>query len=246
MLIEPTIDKLKTLHLYTMANAWIAQRADPASQELDFDTRLGLIVEAELLARDNKRVAKLLRDAKLRIPGACIEDVDYAPKREIDRALMKQLATGRWIADKKNVLITGMTGVGKTYLACALAQQACRQGMRALYRRVPRLFDELALARADGTYTRLLARFAKVDVLVLDDWGLAPLTDAQRRDVLEIVEDRHGVRSTIITSQIDVKKWHDYVGEPTMADAILDRVVHNSFRIGPKGPSRRKGDRTSD
>src|SRR5690606_28672974 len=137
-------------------------------------------------------VAKLLRDAKLRIPGACIEDVDYAPKREIDRALMKQLATGRWIADKKNVLITGMTGVGKTYLACALAQQACRQGMRALYRRVPRLFDELALARADGTYTRLLARLAKVDVLVLDDWGLAPLTDAQRRDVLEIVEDRHG------------------------------------------------------
>jgi DNA replication protein DnaC len=247
MLIEPTIDKLKTLHLYTMANAWIAQRSDPASQELDFDTRLGLIVEAELLARDNKRIAKLLREAKLRIPGACIEDIDFAPKRDLDRALLKQLATGRWIADKKNVLITGMTGVGKTYLACALAQQACRQGMRALYRRVPRLFDELALARADGTYTRFLMRLARIDVLVLDDWGLAPLTDAQRRDVLEVVEDRHGVRSTIITSQLDVKKWHDHVGDPTIADAILDRVVHNAFRLGPKGPSRRKGEeRTSD
>jgi DNA replication protein DnaC len=246
MLIEPTIEKLKALHLYTMANAWITQRGDPTSQELDFDTRLGLIVDAELLARDNRRVAKLLRDAKLRIPGACVEDVDFAPKRELDRALIKQLATGRWIADKKNVLITGMTGVGKTYIACALAQQACRQGMRALYRRVPRLFDELALAHADGTYTRLLARFARVDVLVLDDWGLAPLTDAQRRDVLEIVEDRHGVRSTIITSQLDVKKWHDYLGDPTMADAILDRIVHNSFRLGPKGPSRRKGERTVD
>jgi DNA replication protein DnaC len=246
MLFEPTIDKLKTLHLYTMANAWAAQRSDTSSQELDFDTRLSMIVDAELLARDNKRISRLLREAKLRIPGACIEDIDFAPKRELDRALIKQLATGRWIADKKNVLVTGMTGVGKTYIGCALAQQACRQGMRALYRRVPRLFDELALAHADGTYSRLLARLAKIDVLVLDDWAIAPLTDAQRRDVLEIVEDRHGLRSTVITSQIDVGKWHDYVGDPTIADAILDRVVHNAYRLGPKGPSRRKGERTAD
>lgn len=246
MLMEPTIEKLKTLHLYALANAWIAQRSDPEIASLDFDARLGLLVDAELLARDNKRIARLLREAKLRIPGACVEDIDFPPKRELDRAIIKQLATGRWIAEKKNVLITGMTGVGKTYIACALAQQACRSGMRALYRRTPRLFDELALARADGSYTRLLARFAKTDVLVLDDWGLAPLSDVQRRDILEIVEDRHGVRSTIVTSQLDVGKWHDYVGEPTMADAILDRVVHNAFRIGPKGPSRRKGDRTAD
>ena len=236
MLIEPTIDKLKTLNLYTMANAWIAQKNDPASLDLEFDARLGMLVDAEILARDNKRIARLLREAKLRIPGACVEDIDFPPKRELDRALVKQLATGRWVAERKNVLITGMTGVGKTYVACALAQQACRNGMRALYRRVPRLFDELALAHADGSYTRLLARFAKVDVLVLDDWGIAPITDAQRRDILEIVEDRHGVRSTIITSQLDVGKWHDYVGDPTMADAILDRVVHNAFRLGPKGP----------
>jgi DNA replication protein DnaC len=246
MLIEPTIEKLKLLHLYTMASAWIAQTSDPASLELDFDARLGLLVDAEMLARDNKRIARLLREAKLRIPGACIEGIDFAPKRDLDRAIIKQLATGRWVADRKNVLITGMTGVGKTYIACALAQQACRNGMRALYRRVPRLFDELALAHADGTYTRLLARLARIDVLVLDDWGLAPLTDAQRRDILEIVEDRHGVRSTIITSQLDVGKWHDYVGDPTIADAILDRIVHNSFRLGPKGPSRRKGERTTD
>ena len=246
MLFEPTIDKLKTLHLYTMANAWAAQRGDPGSQDLDFDTRLSMIVDAELLARDNKRVGRLLREAKLRIPGACIEDIDFAPKRELDRALIKQLATGRWIADKKNVLVTGMTGVGKTYIGCALAQQACRQGMRALYRRVPRLFNELELAHADGTYSRLLARFAKVDVLVLDDWAIAPLTDSQRRDVLEIVEDRHGLRSTVITSQLDVGKWHDYVGDPTIADAILDRVVHNAYRLGPKGPSRRKGERIAD
>jgi DNA replication protein DnaC len=246
MLMEPTIEKLKTLHLYALANAWIAQRGDPEMASLDFDARLGLLVDAEVLARDNKRIGRLLREAKLRIPGACIEDIDFSAKRELDRAVIKQLATGRWIAEKKNVLITGMTGVGKTYIACALAQQACRSGMRALYRRTPRLFDELALARADGSYTRLLARFAKADVLVLDDWGLAPLSDVQRRDILEVVEDRHGMRSTIVTSQLDVGKWHDYVGEPTMADAILDRVVHNAFRIGPKGPSRRKGDRTTD
>ena len=246
MLIEPTIEKLKILNLNTMANAWIAQRADPAASDIDFDARLGLIVDAEVLARDNKRIARLLRDAKLRIPGACVEDIDFPAKRELDRTLVKQLGTGRWIADKKNVLITGMTGVGKTYIACAFAQQACRLGMRVLYRRVPRLFEELALAHADGSYTRLLARFAKVDVLVLDDWGIAPLADAQRRDVLEIVEDRHGMRSTIITSQLDVGKWHDYVGDPTIADAILDRVVHNAFRLKPKGPSRRKGDRTND
>jgi len=242
MLMEPTIDKLKSLHLYAMAAAWAAQRDDPSLDEIDFDARLGMLVDAETLARDNKRIARLLREAKLRIPGACMEDIDTSPKREIERALVKTLTTGRWIADHQNVLITGMTGVGKTYVACALAQLGCRMGFRALYRRTPRLFEELALAHADGTYTRLLGKLAKIDVLVLDDWGLAPLTDIQRRDVLEIVDDRHGARSTVIASQLPVGKWHDHLGDPTIADAVLDRVVHNAHRINLKGPTRRKND----
>jgi DNA replication protein DnaC len=240
VLNEPTTEKLKALHLYAMNAAWIAQRGDPAIGEVDFDGRFGMLVDAEALARDNKRIARSLRDAKLRIPGACLEDVDCSPKREIERALVRQLATGRWIADHVNVLITGATGVGKTYLACALGQLACRTGFRAAYRRVPRLFEELALAHADGTYMRLLQRLAKVDVLVLDDWGLAPLTDQQRRDVLEIVEDRYGARTTVITSQLPVEKWHDHLGDPTIADAVLDRVVHHAHRIKLKGPSGRK------
>jgi DNA replication protein DnaC len=240
LLTEPTTEKLKTLHLYAMASAWVAQRSDASMAELDFDSRFGLLVDAEHLARDNKRIARLLREAKLRLPSACLEDIDHAPKREIDRGQIRQLSTGRWIADHANVIITGMTGVGKSYIACALGQQACRAGFRALYRRVPRLFEELALAHADGTYTRLLGRLAKIDVLVLDDWGLAPLKDQERRDLLEILEDRHGLRSTVITSQLPVGKWHDHLGDPTIADAVLDRVVHNAHRIVLKGPSRRK------
>ena len=151
MLMEPTVEKLKILHLYAMAAAWVAQRGDPSFGELDFDARLALLVDAETLARDNKRIARLLREAKLRIPGACVEDIDTSPKREIERSLVRTLATGRWIADHQNVLITGMTGVGKTYVACALAQLGCRMGFRALYRRTPRLFEELALAHVART-----------------------------------------------------------------------------------------------
>lgn len=240
MLNEPTMDRLRALNLGAMAEAWQAQQRDARAAELDFDTRFGLLVEAEHQRRDAKRLARALREAKLRLPNACLEDVDCAPKREIDRALVRQLGTGRWIADHQNVLITGATGVGKTYLACALAQHACRAGRRALYRRVPRLLEELALAHADGTYTRLLGKLAKIDVLVLDDWGLAPLREQERRDLLEIFEDRHGARSTVITSQVPAGKWHDYLGDPTIADAICDRVLHNAHRITLKGPSRRK------
>ncbi|WP_437917476.1 IS21-like element helper ATPase IstB [Sorangium sp. So ce302] len=246
MLTEPTLEKLKSLHLYVMANTWVAQRTDPAIAELDFDGRFALLVDAEHIARDNTRIGRLLREAKLRIPSACLEDIDYAPKRELDRAQIRQLSSGRWIADHANVLITGMTGVGKSYLACALAHQACRAGFRALYRRVPRLLEELALAHADGTYTRLLGRLAKIDVLVLDDWGLAPLKDQERRGLLEVFEDRHGLRSTVITSQIPVGKWHDHLGDPTIADAVLDRIVHNAHRLTLKGPSRRKGKETTE
>jgi DNA replication protein DnaC len=240
MMTEPTIEKLHTLRLYAMTSAWIAQRADPSMSALHFDERLGLIVEAETLSRDNKRLAKLLREAKLRIPTACMEDVDHSPKREIDKALFRQLATGRWIADHNNVIATGMTGVGKSYFACALGQLACRLGFRVAYKRVPRLFEELALAHADGSYVRLLARLAKVDVLILDDWALSPLNDQQRRDVLEILEDRHGARSTVVTSQMPIESWHDYIAHPTIADAVLDRLVHNAHKLQMKGPSRRK------
>jgi DNA replication protein DnaC len=240
MMAEPTIEKLHSLHLGAMAAAWTTQREDPKIHEIDFDSRFGMLVDAEHLSRDNKRLARALREAKLRIANACIEDVDYAPKRELERALVRQLGTGAWIGLHANVIITGATGTGKSYVACALAQQACRIGYRALYRRVPRLVEELALAHADGTYTRFLGRLAKIDVLVLDDWGLAPLREQERRDMLEIFDDRHGTRSAIFTSQLPVEKWHDYLADPTIADALLDRVVHNAHRIKLKGPSRRK------
>jgi DNA replication protein DnaC len=196
----------------------------------DFDARLGLLVEAEALARDNKRLQKLLRDAKLRLPTACLEDIDHAAKRELDKTMARQLGTGRWIAEKQNVIITGACGVGKTYFACALGQFACRIGQRVLYRRVPRLFEELALSHADGTYTRLLARFAKTDVLILDDWGLAPLNDQQCRDILEILEDRHALHSTVVTSQLSVENWHDFIAHPTIADAVMSQNADEQFR----------------
>lgn len=240
MLTHPTLEQLSELRLHALARAWRGQQDDPSLGDLGFDERLALLVEAEGSDRQNKRLGRLLREAKLRITGACLEDLDYVKERNLDRSLVRQLAGGRWIEAHHNVVISGATGVGKTFLACALAQQACRLGYRALYRRAPRLFDELALARADGTYPRLLARFARTDVLVLDDWGLAPVAETDRRDLLEIMDDRHGLRSTIWTSQIPVAQWHDHVGDPTVADAICDRLLHNAHRIVLQGPSRRK------
>lgn len=240
MLNQPTAEKLKALGLSGMLAAWLEQQANTDTYSLAFDERFGLLVEAEYLRRQNKRLERLLKEAKLRLGNACVEDLDYAPKRQLDRAQIRQLASCRWVEQKQNVIVTGMTGTGKTFVACALAHKACRQGYRALYRRVPRLFDEFALARADGTYVRLLARLARVDVLVLDDWGLVAVRDEQRRDLLEILEDRAENRSTIVTSQLPVEKWHDHIGDPTVADAICDRLLHTSHRLVLKGPSRRK------
>jgi DNA replication protein DnaC len=234
------MEKLQALKLAAMAAAWTAQQQDAAASALSFDERLGLLVEAEWLARENARLTRTLRAAKLKLGQACLEAIDYPARRELDKALIRQLATGRWIAEHHHVLISGATGTGKTFIACALAHQACRQGYRALYWRVSRLFHALALARADGTYARLLAKLARVEVLLLDDFGLVPLQEPERRDLLEILEDRYGTRSTIITSQVPPTHWHEYIGEPTLADAICDRLLHNSHRLMLKGPSRRK------
>jgi DNA replication protein DnaC len=240
MLSPPTMEQLHALKLAAMAAAWTAQQQDAQASALSFDERFGLLVDAEWLARENARLTRSLKTAKLKLSQACLEAIDSPARRELDKALIRQLATGRWIAEHHHLLITGATGTGKTFVACALAHQACRQGYRALYWRVSRLFHALALARADGTYARLLAKLARVDVLVLDDLALVPLQDAERRDLLEVLEDRYGTRSTIVTSQVPPSHWHEAIGDPTLADAICDRLLHNSHRLVLKGPSRRK------
>lgn len=240
MLDEPTYDRLIQMRLYGLAEAWLAQQKDPDTGRLAFDERLGLLIDAEWMHRENKRMQRSLREAKLRLSQACIEDIDYPPRRKLDKKLVLQLATCKWIKMHQNVVITGKTGVGKSYLACALGQQACRTGHRVLYRRVSRLFDELALAHADGSYHRLLTKLAKADVLILDDWGLVPVGPSERRDLNEIMDDRYGLRSTVITSQLPTDTWHDHLGDPTTADAICDRILSNVHRIKLAGPSRRK------
>jgi len=246
MLNEPTIERLQALRLYGMLQSWQEQGRQSDMGQLGFDERFALLVEAEWLRRENERLARNLREAKLRLSHACLEDIDYAARRELDRAQVRQLATCRWISEHQSVLISGATGTGKTYVACALAHQACRHGYRAVYRRASRLFDEFTLARADGTYPRLLSRLARIDVLVIDDFALAPLEDQQRQDLLELLEDRHDLRSTVVASQLPVAKWHTYIDDPTLADAICDRLLHNSHRLVLKGPTRRKSQGSSD
>jgi DNA replication protein DnaC len=240
MLTEPTLDKLRSLRLDAMAAAWRDQQRSADFASLGFDERFAMLVDAESLHRENRRLAKLLKDAKLRLGGACVEDIHYSARRELDKAVIRQLATCRWIAEHQNIAITGMTGTGKSYLACALGQLACRKGYRTLYRRASRLTDELALARADGSHVRLFGRLARVDVLIIDDWGHTALREQERHDLLEILDDRYDLRSTIMTSQLPIKEWHDHIGDPTHADAICDRLLHNAHRIVLKGPSKRK------
>lgn len=240
MLIHATLDKLYALNLTGMARALAEQLERPDYQTLSFEERLGMLVDREAQDRDNRRLERNLRAAKLRLSTASIEDLDFRRPRGLDRGLVLSLADGQWVAAHRTVLVVGPTGAGKTYLACALAQAALRRGHRALYLRVPRLLEELALARADGRLPRVLAAWAKVELLVLDDWALRPLTAAQAADLLEVIEDRHGLRATLITSQLPIAHWHEALGDPTLADAILDRLVHNAYRLELRGDSYRR------
>ena len=240
MLREPTMEKLQAMRLGAMATAWQEQQRSPDVIALSFDERFAMLVDAEWMARENKRLGRALKEAKLRLAEASVEGIDYPPRRELDKGIIRQLGTCGWVAENQVVIVSGATGTGKTYVGCALAQQACRKGYRAMYRRASRFFDELRLARADGSYPRLLSRIARVDVLVIDDFAIAPVTETERRDLLEVLEDRYATRATVITSQLPPERWHDYLADPTVADAICDRLLHGAHRIALKGPSRRK------
>jgi len=239
MLTEETLEKLRRMRLGAMADALQAQRSAPEIHELSFEERLGLLVDREWTARRDRRLARLLKEARLRLPAAP-EDIDYRTPRGLERPLLRTLLGGEWLRDGRNILLTGPTGVGKTFIACALGNAACRQGFRTRYYRVPRLLGDLEMARADGSYPSFLGRLSRLDLLILDDWGLAPLTAPEARDLLEVVDDRSMTRSTLVSSQLPVENWHSTMGDPTVADAILDRLVHNAYRIALKGESMRK------
>jgi DNA replication protein DnaC len=231
MLMQQTLTRLRSLKLDGMARAFEEQSAQPASHGLGFEERFGLLVDREVLWRDTRRLERLLKQARLKYPGACLEDLDTRAVRGLDARLISTLASCDWVRGGQSVIATGQTGLGKSWIACALASQACRHGFSALYTRFSRLLEELRIAHGDGSFSKRLAQLARIDVLLLDDWALAPIGAAERADLLELIDDRTTGRSTIITSQLPVAHWHEYLAEPTLADAILDRLVHNSHRI---------------
>jgi DNA replication protein DnaC len=235
MLTHPTLDQLRALKLDGMADAFIELEQQDAARDLTHGEWLALLLDREIANRTTKRTQIRLRAARLRYSQASVEDVNYRAQRQLDKALFQQLATCRWIAEKRNLLVGGKCGLGKTWLACALAQRACREGYRAYYARLPRLFPQLELAHGDGSFARLFRMLTRVDLLILDDLGPDRLNAGQRRDLLEIIEDRHGRSSTLVASQLPVKAWHDLIDEPTFADAILDRLVHNAYRLELEG-----------
>ena len=239
MLIHPTVERLRALGLAAMADAFMELQNAPDAGELSREDWLGLLVDREVTARDNRRLTRRLTSAKLR-QVAAIENVDYRTARGLDRSLFQNLGTCQWIRDSNHLVIVGPTGTGKSWLACALGNKACRDGFSVLYKRTSRLFDDLAQARGEGRLARLIAALERVNLLILDDWGPEPLTADQRRDLLEIVDDRYDKGSLLITSQVPVSQWHDVIADPTLGDAILDRIIHNAHRIELKGDSLRR------
>ena len=239
MLVEPMLEKLNAMKLFGMAKylrEWLELPKDKALTPTEL---LGLLIDAEWVYRENRRLELRLQNAKLKQP-ACVEDIDYAHPRGLTKAVMLDLASSRWVQSHQNVILVGPTGIGKSWLACALGNKACRDGFSVVYRRASRLFDEMAQARADGTYPHLLRRLAKAQVLILDDFAIEPLAAAQRRDLLEVIEDRYKTGSTVITSQLGTDQWHGAIGDATVADSICDRLVHNAHRLTLKGESIRK------
>ena len=234
-MIEAVIEKLTAMKLHGMSEGLKEQMNSAAYRDLGFEERFGLLVDREKLHRENRQIKILLSHAHLRHPLACPENIDFRTRRGITKDGILRLSQSKWIRENQNVIIVGPTGVGKTYLACALGNSAIRQGIGTLYTRLPRLSRELKIAKADGSYVKLLQRLQRIKLLIIDDWGINPFTDEERRDFLEIMEDRHNVRSTIIGSQFPVDTWHDIIGDPTLADAICDRIVHNAHKIILKG-----------
>lgn len=245
MLTNPMIEQMQMLGLAGMAAAYRQLAEQDNSAALSRDEWLGLMLDREVAVRADRRLTNRLAAAKLRFPDASIEDIDFAGKRGLDRRHILQLAQGAWLQAKENLIVTGQTGTGKTWLACAFARQAARLDHSVFYLRVPRLFENLAMARLDGRFPRLVDKLARVQMLVLDDWGTHSLNDQQRLDLLEIFEERYRRKSTLITAQLPVAQWHDMIGEPTIADAILDRIVHNAHRVNLEGESMRKRKSTS-
>jgi DNA replication protein DnaC len=244
MLVNQTLDQLRRLRLSGMATALTQQLEQPELQALSFEERFSLLLDRELTLRENRRLNRLLQLARLRQP-ACVEDIDYKHRRGLERSLMATLITCDWIRSHHNLHLTGPTGTGKSWLACALGQQACRQGLSVRYERVARLLDSLRIARGDGSYHKRLSTLAKTDLLILDDFGLKPLTQAERLDLLELIDDRHGRRSTLLTSQLPIAHWHAYLGDdPTVADALLDRLLSTAHRLELKGESLRKREKS--
>ncbi len=239
MLIHPTLEKLEGLRLTGMATALKEQLEMDGLEHMGFEERLGLLIDREAAVRETRRLKTRLRKAKLR-QNACIEDVDFAQSRGIDRSLVMRLADCQWIQKHHNLVITGPTGAGKSYLACAFGQKACREGFSTAYHRISRLFEDLALAKGDGRYVKQLKALSRTDLLILDDYGLTKLNSEQSHDLLEILEDRYAIRSTLVASQLPIKHWHEQIGDPTLADAILDRLVHNAHKINLEGGSMRK------